>query len=247
MNCEFSETQYSFCFTFEYIKQFYPIIPLPFFPNTVVEGRTGGGYDVEISGNIFFQFKIPTYIHIRSTRNREHWDVFDKPYYKIKLDTNSSQFKLLKKLEKPENKVFYATPEFHTKLSLSTFYQYNQMVENSALFPIQNFPASMSGYHHLIYHPNHDNGKLFSEPIIIDKIRIINPYELFARDERKIKMTIYKQALEIKEILKAIGHEIADNLLFNENRPIDLVILIHNVLLTKYNIHWYPVAALFLQ
>jgi len=34
--CQFSETQFSFCFTFEYIKQFRPFISLPVFPNTVV-------------------------------------------------------------------------------------------------------------------------------------------------------------------------------------------------------------------
>ena len=66
--CEFSETQFSFCFTFEYIKMFYPSGPIPIFPNTVKEGREGGGYDVKVDGNIFLQFKIPKFYNIKCNR-----------------------------------------------------------------------------------------------------------------------------------------------------------------------------------
>lgn len=244
MNCEFSETQFSFCFTFEYIKQFFPVIPLPVFPNTVVEGRAGGGYDVEILGNIFFQFKIPTYHDIKSIRNKKHWDVFGKAYYKIKIDTSSQQFKLLKALDKPENKVFYATPEFHLWTSLTDYYQHEHIVDNSALFPIQNFPVPIGGYHHMIYRPDYNFGQLFSEPTRIIKLKTINPTELFNREQREIKMTIYKQALEIRKVLLTIDSEIIDKTLFNENNQIEFVKSVHNVLLTRYNIHWYPVLSL---
>jgi hypothetical protein len=241
MNCKFSETQFSFCFTFEYIKQFFPIIPLPIFPNIVQEGRRGGGYDVRIAGNIFFQFKIPTYHNRQTGRNGLHWAVYGHPYYKIKLNTNSRQFELLKALQLPRNKVFYATPEFHTQPSLTNFYQTEQIVANSALFPIQNFPPYRSGHHNLIYHPTHDTGQLFSEPTTIKKIKGINPFDFFKENPKDNGLTIYRQAIKISKILSSIDFKINGDISFNDKKPVELVESVHNILLTKYNIHWYPV------
>jgi hypothetical protein len=134
--CEFSETQFSFCFSFEYIKQFFPFVPLPIFPNTVDEGRVGGGYDVQINGNIYFQFKIPLYYDLVSNFWRRDWNVFGHEYYKIKLDTDGYQFKLLKDLQAPGNEVYYATPEFHTSRDLSTNYISDKIVSNSGIFSL---------------------------------------------------------------------------------------------------------------
>ncbi|HEX7415353.1 MAG TPA: hypothetical protein VF411_15015 [Bacteroidia bacterium] len=238
-HCEFSETQFSFCFTFEYIKQFLPFVPLPIFPNTVEEGRVGGGYDVQINGNIYFQFKIPVYYDLVSNFWRRDWDVFEHEYYKIKLETDEEQFKLLKDLQSPTSEVYYATPEFHTTSDIGNFYSTDSIVPHSALFPIDSFPAYRSGYHHLIYSPNHNWGRLFSEPIKIEKKKSINPFGLFP--DGKSDLTIYEQARQIRNILRKGEYKIMDDHSLNDNKPDQFVKNIYTILLTKYNIHWYPV------
>lgn len=241
--CEFSETQFSFCFTFEYIKQFFPFVPLPIFPNTVNEGREGGGYDVQINGNIFFQFKIPVYHDLVSNFWRRDWNVFGHNYYKIKLETDEEQYRLLKALQNPGNQVYYSTPEFHTTTDLSTFYGSDNVVSNSGLFSLDSLPPYGSGYHHLIYSPRHNWGKLFSEPIEVKKIKSINPFELFP--EGITDLTIFNQAKRIQNILREGEYQIDNKNSLNDNRPEQLVKEVYTILLTKFNIHWYPIIARF--
>ncbi len=238
-NCQFSETQFSFCFTFEYIKQFLPFIPLPVFPNTVDEGRMGGGYDVQINGNIYFQFKIPIYYDKVSNFWRRDWEVFGHEYYKIKLETDNYQFKLLKDLQSPGNEVYYSTPEFHTQFDLANFYSTDNIVSHSALFSLDNLPAYRSGHHHLIYSPNQTWGQLFSEPTKVKKVTTINPFDLFPNG--KSDLTIYQQALLISEILNNQDYEPSRRFEFNSNRPAQLVREVYSILLTDFNTHWYPV------
>ncbi len=240
--CEFSETQFSFCFTFEYIKRFFPAIPLPIFPNTFDEGQLGGGYDVKIKGNIYFQFKIPVYHDLVSNFFRRDWNVFGHEYYKIKLETDGYQFKLLKDLQSPGNEVYYATPEFHTTNNLGTLYSSDTIVTNSALFPIDHFPAYMSGYHHLIYSPRYNWGRLFSEPTNIKKLKSIDPFELFSDDRNDL--TIYQQAVRLSQIIKGQENSLNGKFEFNANNRIQLVKEVYTALLTIYNTHWYPVISL---
>jgi len=237
--CEFSETQFTFCFTFEYIKQFFPTIPLPIFLNTVDEGRVGGGYDVQIKGNIYFQFKIPTYYDLVSNFWRRDWDVFGHAYYKIKLETDGYQFKLLKDLQMPGNEVYYATPEFHTKIDLSNYYSTDNIVPNSALFSLNDLPPYLTGHHNLIYSPLHTWGKLFSEPRQIKISKSIDPFKLFP--ESKGNLTIYKQALLLSEIIRRQEVVLSNNFKFLSDRPTQLVKEIYITLLTDFDVHWYPV------
>ncbi|MBD80849.1 MAG: hypothetical protein CL840_18175 [Crocinitomicaceae bacterium] len=214
---------------------------MPIFPNTVIEGRDGGGYDVNIDGNIYFQFKIPKHITRRNAKNPRQWPVYNMPYYRIKVNTNSRQFELLKDLQTdPFNKVYYATPNFHTDYALSTNYQFDRIVSSSSLFPIRNFPNHGSGHHQLIYRPNFNWGKLFSEPKEIKKERTISPIELF-EVQKGSRFTIFKQAKRISEILGSNEIGIQGDIPLNDNNPIELVKAVYNILLTNYNIHWYPV------
>lgn len=238
-HCQFSETQFAFCFTFEYIRQFFPFVLLPIFPNTVQEGRAGGGYDVQINGNIYLQFKIPIYYDLVSNFFRKYWDVFGHEYYKIKLETNKEQFRLLKDLQDPTNNVYYATPEFHTSSQLGRLYSTDSIVTNSALFPIENFPGHGSGHHHLIYSPRHSCGRLFSEPTDIKKTKLIHPFELFP--DKKTDLTIYEQARQISNILRKGEYKTIEDIWFNDNKRDQFVKDIYTVLLTKYDIHWYPI------
>jgi hypothetical protein len=205
-----------------------------------MEGRTGGGYDVKINGNIFFQFKIPEHITRPNSQNARQWPIFNQSFYRIKIDTNSRQFELLKDLQNPSNRVYYATPNFHTETDISTKYQYDQIVNSSSLFPIQNFPPYNSGHHQLIYRPDNRLGTLFSEPTKIKKEENINPFELF-KDRKEDTVTIFEQSRDIFKVLKSKGFLIQGDLPFNDNKPADFVKAVHNILLTQYNIHWYPV------
>jgi hypothetical protein len=74
--CEFSETQFSFCFTFEFIEKFSEKKINPIFLSTRNEGQDNGGFDVNIDGNIFFQYKIPKYYKSLQSKNTKHWSVF---------------------------------------------------------------------------------------------------------------------------------------------------------------------------
>ena len=237
--CEFSETQFSFCFTFEYIKQFFPHVPLPIFPNTVDEGRIGGGYDVNINGNIYFQFKIPVYYNLVSNFWRRDWRVFGHEYYKIKLETDEEQYKLLKALQSPNNEVYYSTPEFHTIADLSNFYAFDRIVLKSGLFSLGDLPPYGSGYHNLIYSPRHAWGRLFSDPIEVKKTKFINPVELFP--EGRIDLTIFDQAKIIRNILTEGKYKIIGDFSLDENKPDQFVKEINTILLAIFNIHWYPI------
>jgi hypothetical protein len=237
-SCEFSETQFSFCFTFEYLKQFLPIIPLPIFPNIREEGRMGGGYDVRINGNIYFQFKIPNYYNKRSNFNK-YWNVFKHEYYKIKLETDKNQYKFLKALQSPNNLVYYVTPEFHLLNELSNNYNADTIGSNSALFSIENLPPYGSGYHNLIYSPRHPLGHLFSAPVSIKKTILLNPLEYFSR--RNAGLTIYQQALLTRGIILDGEYQINKSFELNPNQPIRLVKEIYTILLTNFNLHWYPI------
>lgn len=237
MNCKFSETQFSFCFTFEYLQGFYPLHLMPFFPNIVMEGRIGG-YDVRINANNFFQFKIPTY-QIKRSKNNDEWDTFKKPYYRIKINTGSQQFKLLKelKIELPKSNIYYATPEFHTEDSLANAYHYNRIVGSSALFLIQNFPKYKSGHHHLIYHKDFDYGMLFSEPLVVEKKKILNFSDF---NQMNDESSIMDLALKISKMLLSKGFKTKGDISLSVE-GFGLIKAVHTILLTNYNILWYPI------
>lgn len=234
--CAFSETQFSFCFTFEYIYKYISgaTRPFPFFPNTVNEGRLDGGFDVRIDKNIFFQFKIPTY---HTNASEIYWNKFHNPFYKIKLNTKSKQFQLLKDIKSKdiENKVYYSTPEFHLNPDIFNHYDAKTIVQNSAIFPIENFPSYGSGYHHLIYRPSVDYGYLFSDNP--KKIHKIDNEELYKKINPTIRHTIFQQALSLHELLIQ-GKYLKFYL--NSNEQMKFVRKIFIVLL-GYRIFWLPI------
>ena len=245
MNCQFSETQFSFCLTFEYINKFFPNIPLPIFPNIVEEGRIGG-YDVAINSNLFFQFKIPQYFTKPSFKTSHFWEVYRDSYYKIKVDTNKKQFQLLKELKVNDysNEVYYVTPEFHNTAQLTKHYQVYQISNNSAFFSIDEFPAYKSGHHHLIYNTNSESAMLFSEPIEIKKIKGLKIENLFNNEKNQ---SLYSTAKKIDMIINSLDNEgLLDDRKSNYIEEIyedesSFIKRIHNILLTQYNILWLPV------
>lgn len=218
--CEFSETQFSFCFTFEILKT-YPNLQMPNFPNTVQEGRAGGGYDVEINGSLFFQFKIPEYLQ-------------QDEKYRIKIITKDNQFKLLKKLKRPANIVCYCAPKFYTCNEMENFYCTKQIESNSALFSIEHFPTE-GNYHKLLYEYKKDSlkscGILSSDPKEIK----ISP-GVFSNSYIESPMTLSEKANILWSIIKEINPELGKK--ESESNKTDRVF---SVLLMHYNILWIPI------
>ena len=239
-SCQFSETQFSFCFTFEFIDKFSEKKINPIFLSTRKEGQDNGGFDVNIDGNIFFQYKIPKYYKSLQKTNSKHWSVFNRDYYKIKIETNKTQFKLLKKLkiEDVNNKVYYATPGFHIENDFRKHYCDKKIIYQSSIFDIIEFPNYFSGHHYLVYSPSEDKAMLFSNPISIKKV---DQSELFGfLNHQQQKRTIAQQASYIRKILL----EFDDNdylLKLNDNEPLNFIQGVYNYLLFMYDIHWFPV------
>lgn len=224
--CKFSETQFSFCFTFEFIRMFYPSGPIPFFPNTVEEGREEGGYDVKINGNIFLQFKVPKFYDKKYNIILRKWKVFNQPYYQINIDTNKKQFQLLKELCVKNNRVLYVSPEFNSQKLLEKNYKRKEIVKKSAMFSIYNFPKPGSGFHQLIYTDSSDYGKLFSEPFKIYKER-----EIIGRIQ---KISLYEQAVRLSKILKK--YDI--NIIKDDQNKQKIIDSVYTTLLIRFNILW---------
>ena len=237
--CQFSETQFSFCFTFEFIEKFSKKEVNPIFLSTYNEGKIGG-FDVKIDGNIFFQYKIPKYYKSAKKTKLKHWNVFDHDYYNIKIETNNNQFNLLKKLKSEDinNQVYYATPGFHINEDFKKHYCDKQIIDNSCLFNIIEFPEPNSGHHDLIYSPLQDKAMLFSEPVSIKKADQFLLIE-FTKSQKE-KLTIIKQALKIRSILTQYDDN--DFLVkLNDNEPLNFIQGVHYYLLFMYDIHWFPI------
>lgn len=234
-NCKFSETQFSFCFTFEFIKSFFPVIPLPLFPSTVREGMAGG-YDVNIDGNIFFQFKVPRVFTRRTAKVAVRWDRHGKKFYVFKIKTNGKQFELLKGIKTTTNEVYYCAPEFASIAELEDLYYKYQIVNHSAWFPIEAFPPPNSGNHELTYSAGGTTGVLYSEPRSIEKELIKSPSQRF---ERTGVSTIYKEAQRLIKVIDRIDERVTLDI--NRENQNELVKRVHSILISHFNTHWYPV------
>lgn len=231
MRCHFSETQYSFAFTSEYIRR-RRIARMPFFPTLVQEGRIYG-YDVRINYSTFFQYKVPEFFNRRNQGTRKYWEEFGHDYYKIRLNTNSKQFRLLKSLRlgKPHNKVYYATPEFYSQRHFANHYMTRSIEHHSAIFPIDNLPNYQSGYHTLIYHESKNYGVCFSDPKRVQKEDLSDVFY------DKGETTLFKTAREIQMIFKE-EFKLNGNFKFNESRPFEYIREVAIALRTNFNTAW---------
>lgn len=234
MKCQFSETQFSFCFTFEYLQQYSPWSLIPFFPNTYLEGQPGYGYDVSIDGNIFLQYKIPEFITRKNSRNPSQWNSFNSPFYRIKLDTNSEQYRLLKALKTIDNEVCYVTPEFYKSEEIKQNYLSNNIILRSSIFPIDYLPHYLSGYHNLCYQADKNTAFVFSERFEINKKSISEI--LYQFEEIDKKNSIQSEAKRIKKILENVVE-----IKLEINETTNLENYIKNLLLAKFNIIWIPI------
>jgi hypothetical protein len=232
MALKFSETQFSFCYVFEILKKYPKLMPI--FPTLREEKYLG--YDVKIGGSLFLQFKRPKYL----ANNK----------YQIKLARDQFQILYNLKLNKPANKVFYVAPIFHTLQDMRNFYVTGKIEENSAHFPLENFPASFSAKSHLLNYehdasvsaqpnsipltingsmPKGTYGVLNSEPVSVNtEHRVITEQD--ARDPMKLSE---KTDFLLKEV---IPENVSNK--YEYDNEVDKL---YSILLVEYNILWIPI------
>ena len=160
MDATFSEFSYGFAVTREIASgRFGSLTGAPVFPSQYREGRTGGGYDVNLPVQgipLFLQFKL-SHCLVRSSASE--WHKFGHPYYRMYLRPlrHSNQHALLTDLQNQGNSVYYVAPRFHTVEELNEAYGNGDILERSAFFP----PASISlgnppdiDVHYMAFHPS---------------------------------------------------------------------------------------------
>jgi hypothetical protein len=232
--CGFSETQFSFCYVFEILSK-YPGKLVPLFPTTNQENKRG--YDVNIGGSLFLQFKRPRYL---KSENKYQIDI-----------KNEKQFKLLYKLKsgKPANKVFYVAPIFHKLREMKRLYLSKEIEKSSALFPLEQFPPpSNAKYHKLKYEYSAQANKSFVVPITdqgfqpkgtygvlnSDPISIETRHAVFSESDKRDVMTLDEKAKFL--LNNVIPQEVARN--FEIDNVVDRLF---SILLVQYNILWLPI------
>jgi hypothetical protein len=238
--CQFSETQFSFCYTFEFIEFYCPWSVLPYFPNTYIEGQPGHGFDVKIDGHLYFQYKIPKYITQRRPGNERQWDSFKSEFYRCKINTDDDQYLLLKRLKQPDNEVFYITPEFHESNIMSNFYHTRQIVNHSTVFSIDNLPPYLSGLHFMCYSPSTQFGKMFSEPTEVERINIIERLATINSRETSALNQI-EEARRVQKVILAMNNIPEIPNLRQTEDEYELVKSVRGILLSYFNILWTPI------
>ena len=232
--CEFSETQYSFGYTFEFITNYIPWTDIfPFFPSTGMEGKTGFGYDALINHNLFFQFKIPFYATKKHQKTKDQWNAHKNPYYRIVINTDGNQFKQLKDLKTPNNEVFYCSPEFNTQIEFQNSFFLKELVENSVLFSIDDLPNYKSGRHNMTFKPKDYSGILFSVPTEVKKHNIKSILEKTKVGELSLRKELTR-IIKLFEIKISVLSSEEDNFYQTFN-------YVRLELHSKFNIIWLPI------
>lgn len=144
MKPEFSELSFAFAYMAGLTKKLSGTFTVaPSFPSTVMEGKTGYGYDVKLGIYgipVFLQFKLA---HCMKNKNAEEFAskkfLQGKPvnsvyrFYLMALG-KSRQTSLMIKLEKKHDLVFYVAPAFHKVVELNSHFLSNSVVEKSRVF-----------------------------------------------------------------------------------------------------------------
>lgn len=238
-NCEFSETQFAFCYVNEMLNR-YPHILMPIFPTLRQERKLGWDVriddDTEIDGSLFIQFKRPKFL----SRTKK---------YKITITKHQFDILYILKKDKPANNVFYVAPIFHTLDEMKDHHINNEIEKNTAHFPLENFPSSLTKNHHgLTYEydsmsdintipltsggsiPTDTYGIINSEPISIENKHCID-FDSIKPDRMKL----------IKKSQYLLNNVIPGNVVDAFDKIESPVEQLFSILLVRYNILWIPI------
>jgi hypothetical protein len=139
-----SEFSYGFALTRELIDKKWSGLQLtaaPFLPSLVVEGREGGGFDVNLQSVnvlVFLQFKVSHYMTRRTAKGVSTGQL-SVPYYRFDVHAprSSDQHRLLLQLEQqvnvPPHLVRYVAPAFYTEGEFDTAF-FARTVSDQSVF-----------------------------------------------------------------------------------------------------------------
>lgn len=225
MQCQFSETQFSFAITGELMERLRLAgWRAPFFPTQRQENALG--YDCRIQGpvkSLFLQFKVPDQ---KTRSNALHWPDFGMNYYQFALwpaDVSPQHNTLLALAADRRNKVFYCAPAFITQREHENFYQARQIASNSVFVPCGSLrPIRGMDEHHICYtlHPRKIN--MYSRPeegVALDLeafekvLRQAEPYQSLEACTGNLVRTLQSLRIElpgVQESMEARYRQITD-------------------------------------
>ena len=157
MSPDISEFSYGYALTETLINAVpYPIRAAPIFPSLIDEGKSGGGYDVEIpfvGFPLFLQFKL-SHKMVRDSAFEAQRGLMTTPFYRMHLrpTKHSQQHPMLLDLEASGAVVYYAAPHFDTPAELNDAYISGQVVQRSVFFrPSEIGVLPDDGDHHVTF------------------------------------------------------------------------------------------------
>ena len=139
MKPDISEFSYGYALTEDLIRWEGKLLTAaPVFPSLIVEGKSGGGYDLklEFAGMpLFLQFKLSDYMRRGEVEFANK--IFAEPFYRMHLRSRkrSRQHELLLELESAGNEVYYVAPKFHEVVELNDAYANKRIVNRSVFVP----------------------------------------------------------------------------------------------------------------
>ena len=169
MEARLTEFSYGYCVTEELSNGTGPgFKAAPYFPSLFVEGKTGGGFDVQIGTALFLQFKLSEELTRRSAKETQ-LKLLEPTFFRFWLHRRdrSRQHLLLSELESVAgNSVYYIAPEFADVNALDAAYNSTDgVVGRSAMFsPIEIGPLEDDKYHSVAFKPGEVSGWFLSEP-----------------------------------------------------------------------------------
>ncbi len=232
MEARLTEFSYGYCVTEELANGTGPgFKAAPYFPSLYVEGKEGGGFDVQIGSALFLQFKLAEELTRRSARETQK-GLLEPTFFRFSLHRRdrSSQHQLLIELEGQGNQVYYIAPEFADLGSLDAAYNARRVVMQSAMFS----PAGIGAlpddeYHSVAFKPGGAIGWFSSEPKQVKIERAPRPVQRgltdtdSARGPRpaNVEDWLRQLAAQMRRILQHEIGTIASTLNVVDRRPLE--------------------------
>jgi hypothetical protein len=181
--------------------------------------------------NIFIQYKMPKFYYENDNTPNSPWALFEKPFFSVKIDTDSEEHALLKQLSGVNSKAYYCCPEFHSQQELFNLSVQSEICSNSAIFNIDDIPFENKGYHTISY------TKGISKGILSKKVWLNKEDTLIQQNPASFQDSLYNEAIYIKEtILGNFGSEYNKHFMSAKTIVSDIYVF----LLSYCNIHWFP-------
>lgn len=222
MKSQFSEFTYGFAITNELVKFLGSMVTsCPIFPSLLEEGRSGGGYDlnIDLTGKpIFLQFKLSDYLE---RTNSSEWSLFNSAYYRFKLMplSYSQQHNMLLDLERAGNDVYYSAPKFNTNLDLNNNYLTDSIINESIFItPLSIGTLPDDKEHKIVFQHDCRNVYLCSEPEKIEYIQgidFVNSLEMNLNDNNATHIN-NKLIIDIGKNMLSIIEKYHKNINYNE-------------------------------